>query len=74
MERMLIAALIVSAAGVGGLLYCVWVWASAGFGEAGYHTQLRTLSLSATAVDAGLQLAFAAFLSGVMDVGTRAPK
>lgn len=74
MERMLLAALVVSAAGVGGLLYCVWVWASAGFGEAGYQAQLRTLSLSATAVAAGLQLAFAAFLSGVMDVGTRAPK
>lgn len=74
MERMLIAALVVSAAGVGGLLYCVWTWAVADFGEVGYRTQLRTLSLSATAVAAGLQLAFAAFLSGVMDVGTRAPK
>jgi hypothetical protein len=74
MERMLLVAFVVSAAGVGGLLYCVWVWAAAGFGEAGYNAQLRTLSLSATAVAAGLQLAFAAFLSGVMDVGTRAPK
>lgn len=72
MERMLLVALVVSAAGVGGLFYCVWVWASAGFGEAGY--QLRTLSVSATAIAAGLQLAFAAFLSGVMDVGTRASK
>lgn len=74
MERMLVAALIVGAAGAGGLVYCVWVWAAAGFGEVGYHAQFRTVSLSATAVAAGLQLAFAAFLSGVMDVGTRAPK
>jgi glycosyltransferase involved in cell wall biosynthesis len=74
MERMLIAALVGGAAGVGGLLYCVWVWAAADFGGAAYTAQLRTLALSATAVAAGLQLAFAAFLSGVMDVGTRAPK
>jgi len=74
MERMLIAALIGGAAGVGGLLYCVWHWAAADFGGAGYAAPLRTLTLSATAVAAGLQLAFAAFLSGVMDVGTRAPK
>jgi glycosyltransferase involved in cell wall biosynthesis len=71
MERMLIAAAVVGVAGLIGIFYCVWVWASLNFGALEYRSLLRVLTLSATAVAAGLQLAFAAFLSGVMDVGTR---
>jgi hypothetical protein len=71
MDRMLLVALAVSLAGIGGVLYCVSVWASVGFGPLEYRSMLRVLTLSATGVAAGLQLAFAAFLGGVMDVGTR---
>lgn len=74
LERMLFVAFAVFVGGAGGLVYCVWAWAGSGFGESGHPWLLRTLVLSATAVAAGLQLAFAAFLSGVMDVGTRAPR
>lgn len=71
LERMLIAAGVIGVAGLLGILYCVWVWASLNFGALEYRSLLRVLTLSGTAVAAGLQLAFAAFLSGVMDVGTR---
>jgi glycosyltransferase involved in cell wall biosynthesis len=71
MERMLLLALIVGLGGFLGVLSCVSVWASAGFGPLEYATMLRTLTLSATAVAAALQLAFTAFLSGVMDVAIR---
>lgn len=73
LERMLLLALAMGSAGMVGMIYCVMTWASTGFGPLEYQSLLRVLTLSTTAVAAALQLAFAAFLSGVMDVGTRQP-
>lgn len=74
MERMLLLALAMGAAGMLGMIYCVMTWANTGFGPLEYQSLLRVLTLSTTAVAAALQLAFAAFLLGVMDVGTRQPR
>jgi glycosyltransferase involved in cell wall biosynthesis len=71
LERVLLVALAAGLAGVIGVLYCVWAWVDHGFGAIEYRTILRIAMVSSTAVAAALQLAFTAFLSGVMDVGTR---
>ena len=73
MDRMLLLALAMGMAGLMGMIYCVLTWANTGFGPLEYQSLLRVLTLSTTAVAAALQLAFAAFLLGVMDVGTRQP-
>jgi glycosyltransferase involved in cell wall biosynthesis len=73
MERMLLLALAMGSAGLIGMIYCVMTWANTGFGPLEYQSLLRVLTLSTTAVAAALQMAFAAFLLGVMDVGTRQP-
>jgi glycosyltransferase involved in cell wall biosynthesis len=73
MDRMLLLALAMGSAGMIGMIYCVMTWVNTGFGPLEYQSLLRVLTLSTTAVAAALQLAFAAFLLGVMDVGTRQP-
>jgi glycosyltransferase involved in cell wall biosynthesis len=73
MERMLLLALAMGSAGLIGMIYCVMTWVNTGFGPLEYQSLLRVLTLSTTAVAAALQMAFAAFLLGVMDVGTRQP-
>jgi glycosyltransferase involved in cell wall biosynthesis len=73
MDRMLLLALAMGSSGMIGMIYCVMTWANTGFGPLEYQSLLRVLTLSTTAVAAALQLAFAAFLLGVMDVGTRQP-
>jgi hypothetical protein len=71
LERLLVAALCLFVLGAVGVGWCVWVWASAGFGPLEYATVLRLLVLSLTAIAAGIQLAFTAFLAGIMDIPTR---
>ena len=57
--------------GLAGLVWCTWSWASTGFGPLEYASLLRVLVLSLTAVAAGVQLAFTAFLAGIFDIPTR---
>jgi hypothetical protein len=71
LERLLIAAFGLLLLGIGGLVWCVGVWASAGFGPLEYANVLRILVLSLTAIAAAIQLAFTAFLAGIMDIPTR---
>ena len=71
LERLLLLALLIGLAGASGVLSCVSAWAATGFGPLQYATMIRTLTLSATAIAAALQLAFTAFLGGMMDVATR---
>ncbi len=68
LERMLIGALVLGVFGLIGIGWCVSVWASAGFGPLQYAGLLRVLMLGLTAVAAALQLAFTAFLAGIMDI------
>jgi hypothetical protein len=71
LERVLIAAAALFLVGTAGLIWCIWNWASAGFGPLEYASLLRILMLSLTAVAAAVQLAFTAFLAGIFDIPTR---
>lgn len=68
LERVLIIAACLLVLGLVGLGWCVSVWASIGFGPLQYAAMLRTLMLSLTAIAAAIQLAFTAFLAGIMDI------
>ncbi len=71
LERLLVVALVMVLVGIAGVVSCVLEWRSAGFGPLQYAAMLRFLMLSLTAVAAGMQLAFTAFLGSIMDVPTR---
>ena len=57
--------------GVGGLGWCVAVWASAGFGPLQYAALLRIMMLSLTVIGVAIQLVFTAFLVGIMEIPTQ---
>lgn len=71
LERMLLVALALLILGLIGLGWCIAIWASTHFGELQYASLLRGLMLSLTAIAAAIQLAFTAFLAGIMDVPTQ---
>ena len=71
LERMLLIALALLVLGLTGLAWCVETWAAIHFGPLQYASILRVLMLSLTSIAAGIQLAFTAFLSGLMDVPTQ---
>ena len=71
LERLLMVALVLLILGLVGLGWCVAIWASARFGPLQYASMLRGLMLSLTAIAAAIQLAFTAFLAGIMDVPTQ---
>jgi hypothetical protein len=58
------------AIGALGIGWCFVVWASSGFGPLDYPTLLRVLVLSLTAIVAGLQLTFTAFLAAMIEIPT----
>jgi glycosyltransferase involved in cell wall biosynthesis len=68
LERVLVAALIIGIAGLGGIGWCVVQWADAGFGPLQYGALIRVLTVSITGVALALQLAFTAFLSGILEI------
>jgi glycosyltransferase involved in cell wall biosynthesis len=71
LERLLIAAVVLGVGGFIGLLACAMQWAATGFGPLEYSVMLRTLIVSMTALAIGLQLAFTAFLSSILEIPTR---
>jgi Glycosyl transferase family 2 len=71
LERLLLVALALLILGLAGLGWCVAMWASARFGPLQYASLLRVLMLSLTAIAAAIQLAFTAFLAGIMDVAAQ---
>jgi glycosyltransferase involved in cell wall biosynthesis len=68
LERLLIVALGLVLLGFAGLAWCISLWASTDFGPLEHAPLLRSVMLSLTAIAAGIQLIFTAFLSGIMDV------
>jgi glycosyltransferase involved in cell wall biosynthesis len=68
LERVLVAALIIGIGGWGGIVWCVMQWADAGFGPLQYGALIRVLTVSITGVALALQLAFTAFLSGILEI------
>ncbi len=71
LERMLVAAILIIFGGLFGLLSCTIQWASTGFGPLEYSNMLRALLLSMAAIAIGVQLAFTAFLSSIVEIPTR---
>jgi glycosyl transferase family 2 len=68
LERLLLAAAFLAALGIGGIVYSVFVWASADFGPLSYPALLRTMTMSSTLVALGMQVGLTAFLSELLDI------
>jgi hypothetical protein len=68
LERVLFTALLVGVLGFGGIVWCVFQWADAGFGPLQYGQVIRVLAVSITAVAISLQLVFTAFLSAIIEI------
>ena len=71
LERLLLLAAVLFFAGFYGLLACTWQWAAVGFGPLEYSSMLRELILSMTSLAMGVQLAFSAFLSSIVEIPTK---
>jgi Glycosyl transferase family 2 len=65
LERALLVALVLALLGLGGFFWCVWQWAS---GPLQYGSLVKVLTISIAAVTLGLQLAFTAFLSAIIEI------
>jgi glycosyltransferase involved in cell wall biosynthesis len=68
LEVLLIIALLLGILGLAGTLWCVYIWASEGFGPLQYAYLLRTLMISLTAIAGAAQLFFTAFLAAIMEI------
>ena len=68
LERGLIVAGMVVAAGVGGFIWSFAVWASVDFGLLEYPLVMRVLIISVTGIAVGIQIAFTAFMSSIMEI------
>jgi glycosyltransferase involved in cell wall biosynthesis len=67
-ERGLIVALLLAGLGMVGLAWSLFAWASVDFGLLEYPIVLRVLIISLTGIAVGIQLGFAVFLSGIMNI------
>jgi glycosyltransferase involved in cell wall biosynthesis len=70
-ERGLIVAVILAGLGMVGLAWTLLAWASLDFGRLEYPIVLRVLISSLTSIAVGIQLGFAVFLSGIMNIPNR---
>ncbi len=70
-ERLLLAALVVLLIGTGGIVYAMQLWSSVHFGALDYRNVMRIMIVATTGIVGGLQLGFAAFLLGVMEIKRR---
>lgn len=68
LEGMLLAALLLLAAGLGGLVWSVWAWGRTGFGELDGSLLMRPIILSTCAIATAAQIGFSAFLLGILDL------
>lgn len=71
LEPLLRAALVIFVAGVTGCIWAVAHWVSSGFGPIHYNGIMRVLLISLTCVAVAIQLAAAAFLASIFDLGRR---
>lgn len=68
LERVLVGAAVILLAGIGGLIWSVAQWASAGFGPLEYGELLRVLTLSMTGIAIAFQLVLTAFLGAMIEI------
>jgi glycosyltransferase involved in cell wall biosynthesis len=71
LERMLIGAALIALGGCAGLIWCVLLWASTGFGPLEYSALLRILIFSLTGIAIGVQLALTGFLLAIVEIPVR---
>ena len=69
LERLALAALVLFAAGCGGLAWCLVSWWGAFFGSFDSPMATRLMALSITLLAAATQIFLTAFLGAIMDVG-----
>ena len=69
LERLALAALVLFAAGCGGLVWCLIGWWGAFFGSFDSPMATRLMALSITLLAAATQIFLTAFLGAIMDVG-----
>lgn len=65
LERLLIAGVVVFGLGLAGAIWAVANWGRAGFGPLDYRETMRLFVPATTAIVAGLQMSFGAFLLGM---------
>lgn len=70
-DRLLIAALLVLLCGAGGIAYAAHLWSAADFGALNYRDVMRVMIAASTCIVGGLQLGFAAFMLGIMQIRQR---
>jgi glycosyltransferase involved in cell wall biosynthesis len=70
-ERLLILAAIVLLCGASGIFYAAHLWSSVNFGALDYRNVMRVMIVSTTGIVGGLQIGFAAFMLGIMDIKQR---
>jgi hypothetical protein len=71
LERGLMIALGIAGAGLAGVGWSLWRWALADFGELTEPAVMRVLTFALVLVAIGVQLAFAVFLLGIVDLPRR---
>jgi glycosyltransferase involved in cell wall biosynthesis len=71
LERMLITAAVLILVGMAGVAWAAQLWGAKNFGALDYRNMMRILIVAVTCLVAGLQLGFAAFLLGVMQIKHR---
>jgi glycosyltransferase involved in cell wall biosynthesis len=69
LERLALAALVLFAAGCGGVAWCLFSWWGAFFGTYDSPMATRLMALSITLLAAATQIFLTAFLGAIMDVG-----
>lgn len=68
LERLLLLAGAMLVLGVGAVVYAAQRWTSVNFGALDYRDVMRVLIVAVTFIVGGIQLGFAAFLLGVMEI------
>jgi len=71
LERMLLLAAVLILIGLAGVGWAAQLWSAKNFGALDYRNMMRILIVAVTCIVAGLQLGFAAFLLGVMQIKHR---
>ncbi len=71
LERMLVFGVSLFVLGATGVIRCISIWVSAGFGPLQYASLVRILLLSLTAISAAIQSALTAFLAGIIEIPLR---
>jgi len=70
-DRMLMLAAVFILIGMAGVAWAAQIWSAKNFGALNYRDMMRILIVAVTGIVAGLQLGFAAFLMGVMQIKHR---